>query len=417
MRVVAHGEAWFEESVDVRLLHLALLQCSAIRSAYQAIHKRGLSAAESRKDIKSHYMPELNVRHISDAVSLASKIEQDHALFGGKHLWKQYLSKLITKAEWILERNKYLYSRGDKTKQGNPNIRIDGDSILVNDPAGRGKWLRGKLYIPDKFLVDTECYEVRLIRKKKMGVWEVIIAWEAPDVPLIPVVPGGIGIDANPSGIALVEVEGSGNMQYQHWIAGERIESARKGKRNYDINIMANEIVEYALQAAKPIVLEKLKFGKKVGYQKFRRTCSNFTHRKMVDAIKLRAAKMGVPVIEVNPAYTTDLGQLKYAEMYSLSKHSAAALVIARRGMGFKEWSTFSGVYGKEKKTSRDEKTGKKITATRLVCTLAGRGRSLSLSEKSFSWLCSGVFLRDIPKVLAGFTAPGLEPACVGISP
>ncbi|SHH25948.1 Uncharacterized protein SAMN02745221_02036, partial [Thermosyntropha lipolytica DSM 11003] len=41
--------------------------------------------------------------------------------------------------------------------------------------------------------------------------------------------------------------------------------------------------------------------------------------------------------IEVNPAYTSVIGMLKYAPQYMISKDIAAAYVIARRGLGLKE--------------------------------------------------------------------------------
>ena len=37
---------------------------------------------------------------------------------------------------------------------------------------------------------------------------------------------------------------------------------------------------------------------------------------KIIEAIEARALKLGVLVIKVNPAYTSDLGQLKYQKLY-----------------------------------------------------------------------------------------------------
>lgn len=46
---------------------------------------------------------------------------------------------------------------------------------------------------------------------------------------------------------------------------------------------------------------------------------------------------MGVAVFEVNPAYTSQIGKMKYMKRFGISIHEAASFVIARRGMGFKE--------------------------------------------------------------------------------
>ena len=53
--------------------------------------------------------------------------------------------------------------------------------------------------------------------------------------------------------------------------------------------------------------------------------------------IKARARREGVQVFEVNPAYTSQIGKIKFAKRYGLSIHHAAALCIARRILGFSE--------------------------------------------------------------------------------
>jgi len=45
----------------------------------------------------------------------------------------------------------------------------------------------------------------------------------------------------------------------------------------------------------------------------------------------------GVEVIEVNPAYTSVIGMLKYAPQLSIDKDIAGAYLIGRRALGFKE--------------------------------------------------------------------------------
>ena len=64
---------------------------------------------------------------------------------------------------------------------------------------------------------------------------------------------------------------------------------------------------------------------------------SMFAYNKMISAIKARAEKMGVAVIDVNPAYTSQMGKMKYMRRFGISIHEAASFVIARRAMGFKE--------------------------------------------------------------------------------
>jgi len=58
---------------------------------------------------------------------------------------------------------------------------------------------------------------------------------------------------------------------------------------------------------------------------------------RMKRNILTRCLREDVAVIFVNPAYTSVIGRLKYAEMFGLNEHQAAAYIIGRRGLGFDE--------------------------------------------------------------------------------
>ena len=49
--------------------------------------------------------------------------------------------------------------------------------------------------------------------------------------------------------------------------------------------------------------------------------------------MKSKALKNGVEIIEVNPAYTSIIGRVKFAKKYGLSIHLSAAFCIARRAL------------------------------------------------------------------------------------
>ena len=211
MRRVAHGTCWFPDETRQQVLALMQHQSSAMRCAYQAIHKHGLKNNDIKVHVKRNYMSLLNGRYIADAVSRAKHIESDSALFGGKKSWSDMLSGLISKHEWKLKRNNQLYSRGEASHQGNPNIRIQGDKILVNNPEKRNAWFVGKLYLPKKFKPELKCYDVRLIYRNDK--FEVKIGWDdAQSQPVFNSSNGVIGIDLNPDGIAIVETDSNGNL-------------------------------------------------------------------------------------------------------------------------------------------------------------------------------------------------------------
>ena len=71
---------------------------------------------------------------------------------------------------------------------------------------------------------------------------------------------------------------------------------------------------------------------------------SSFSYGKVKTYCLSRGYREGVEVFEVNPAYSSVIGRVKYMERYGLSVHQAAALVLARRLLGCREVSRVCGL-------------------------------------------------------------------------
>ena len=372
-------------------------QSSCRRYAYQRIHKDGLTKANDVvKACKPLYMDKLNQRYIQDAVLRARTVKDDHALFGGKKLWKKLLSKLIIKSQWHEVRDGELYSRGDVTKQGNPNIRVintpEGYRLRVGLPD-RGEFLFFKLYIPEKFHHEFElyrqCYDVRL--KHKDGKFYVYIGLTIPDEKSVfGFSNGAIGIDTNPDGLAVVEIGHNGNLLCHQYLRADRLQFASRDKRKNDIEDLSKQVVDLAVSKGKGIVIEDLKFNDgKHGSKKFNRMRHNFIYSALLQAIERRAVKNRVEVKRINPAFTSITGVLKYQEQYSLNRHTAAALVIARRGLGICERVQVKLEPGENKKLN-----------------LAGRGFKIALTAKAYSYFCHLYRVVEVK-------APAVTPPCL----
>ena len=386
MRIVAHGLVYLKDPASTKYLKRLMLNwCSCKRAAYQAIHKFHLTGNDIKLYCKKDYMESLNQRYVADAVTEASKIEHEYSLFGGKKLWNKLLKGSISKRKWNQQRNNTLYSRGDKSHQGNPNIRVVGKELWINDPSERGKWIKGKHWLNKP--VDLSCYEVRV--QLKEGKFNVTVSWE--DKAEVKVITdkskGVIGIDTNPNGLALSETNSVGNLQSHVFLKNDRIQFARTGKRDYDIKQMAIKAVAIAKNANKPIVLEQLNFKNGKKSKKFNRMAHNFIYRRLLEAIKVRAYKESVEIIEVPAAYTSIVGKLKYMDMYSLSVHNAAALVIGRLGF-----------------LDKAEKVVVDVSDKGGLLNLEGRGRSVRLKKKSLLWLESKfrIYSRQKQPLLTG---------------
>src|SRR5450631_2874373 len=65
------------------------------------------------------------------------------------------------------------------------------------------------------------------------------------------------------------------------------------------------------------------------------RVLSSLAYTRLAQTVGARAHDAGIEVIEVSAAYSSKIGQQKYARRYGLSVHRAAAFVLARRGQRF----------------------------------------------------------------------------------
>ena len=115
-------------------------------------------------------------------------------------------------------------------------------------------------------------------------------------------------------------------------------------QRKWIIEDTVKDIMNYCRYVHKPLIIEKLNFEQKKKdfriynqNKKYNKMLSEFSYRSITEKIYSRAYKDGIGVMEVNPAYTSLIGKLKYADQKGISIHKAASFVIARRGMGYKE--------------------------------------------------------------------------------
>jgi IS605 OrfB family transposase len=102
-------------------------------------------------------------------------------------------------------------------------------------------------------------------------------------------------------------------------------------------------VVSHAEKTLKPVILEALDFQKKK--QSIRETCppsqsrklSSFSYQAILTHLKSRAFGKRIEVKQVNPAFTSLIGRVKFAVRYGLSIHHAAALCIGRRFLNLSE--------------------------------------------------------------------------------
>jgi hypothetical protein len=110
----------------------------------------------------------------------------------------------------------------------------------------------------------------------------------------------------------------------REWLAANLVKRAFRWIRGYGCNA---------------VVVERLKFGMaQESSRHANRMCSNFLRKKLLELIKLRALKLEWICAEVNPAYSSVAGKLKYIhQLARFNGHQLAAWVLARRALGYGE--------------------------------------------------------------------------------
>ncbi len=191
-------------------------------------------------------------------------------------------------------------------------------------------------------------------REEKNDQWYIHLSTYVPAVPTISSKKNGcLGIDLNANSIDLVYVKPDGNLhkvgangrsplQGKFTTASYAIPTGTKGQVNAKLRDIIVEIVRMAEEYQCPIAVEDLDFAKKKATmrhqsKRYNRMLSGFIYDKFRACLMARAQKYGIGVIFKNPFATSVIGMIKYMPRYGLNSATAAAMVIARRALGFSE--------------------------------------------------------------------------------
>jgi len=366
----AHARLVFlKEGDEQAVLDLMRRFSSATRFAYQR-----LLEGKDRKELKREDGPlctlfGLNTRYADGAIEKAQaaldsarELGQDprKVIFGGRKTFEQLKRKhlsgkalLALKREWKERRQGLLYSRGDATKKGNANLRLEpGDGTLwLRVNLGNGGHVQAQVRTSHpqlKTLLQRAYaslpYNVTL--QLKDGKVYAHFTWSEGLPPPVHTKENGVlGIDVNgdPYHLALAVVSPDGNLRRYLTLSLEEVDRAlNKGAKELLLWKVAHQVVAVAEEHGVAIATEKLKYLRKSrrgdgSGRPFRRKQHRFAYRSLLEKIHTLARKRGVEVVEIDPRDTSTIGTLKYAPQLHLSKDVAAAYVIGRRALGFEE--------------------------------------------------------------------------------
>jgi predicted transposase len=257
----------------------------------------------------------------------------------------------ITKEEWRDSRTNQLYSRGEASKGGNENMKLEyvKDNLfllhVLNPLSGmRNDRFHLNVKIPEKFvstilnyLTTGKAYTIKIIRSS--GRYHVHISLDSKNEVKHDFSLGCAGLDINPDNVSVTIVYPDGNFRVSKVFWMEDINNVSSDKRNWMIE---NTIIEAILWIksfnVNALGIEKLKFGQKhSSNSEYNRMSHNFAYSKIISSIISTCFKEGVALLEIDAYYSSLIGRVKYQKQLGLSVHQAAAFVLARRAMGFNE--------------------------------------------------------------------------------
>jgi IS605 OrfB family transposase len=200
----------------------------------------------------------------------------------------------------------------------------------------RGSALTWKLWAePEENKTDPETGDT-------LYAWAVRVSLSVPAKPqTTSPLCGAIGIDVNADHLACSRVDRFGNLVETKTFPFPHARDGRtKGQSRAMIESACVELCDWAAENHVPIIIENLDFSKKKAglkamHARFAHLLSSLAYSKFKAAILSRAAKTGIEIHAVNPAFTSKIASIKYQPVFPQhSIHTLASFVIARRGMG-----------------------------------------------------------------------------------
>jgi IS605 OrfB family transposase len=313
--------------------------------------------------------PELPTKYIDSAIYKAKQYPTDKpVVFGGKRLFEKLCKNHLTeklrerlKKQWREIRQGTLISIGSKSDRGNRLMRFEDlngqlhlrittgnrefiyAKVLREPSNSKDKWLTFMAMLLESWQTQSYFpYTVEL--KLRNGEVYGSVSFEIPTPEVRYTKENGvIAVDTNASPIrlAIAEVSKTGELLSYQTISLHHLLGLFQNSKDHQEWILAHQIVDLAIQKNKAIAIEnlkKLKKGKRGdGKATLRKRLHHWNAKKFLQKLKRVAMLKGVEVIEVNPAYTSVIGMLKYAPQLNIDKDIASAYVIGRRALGFKE--------------------------------------------------------------------------------
>jgi IS605 OrfB family transposase len=341
---------------------------SIVRFSYNRF-KEGMDQKEIRQTIKLKEMfNDLDTWFIQSAIydgkamfDACSKIGVDKPIFGGKKNWYDYINGKISKEEYKANRLMSIYSVGAAPTYGNRNFELDiiANNKIVFKPERNvhidiqlpklRKNIKNELYKLEQLTDDKKMpFSVKLDKDFIYITFDECLVSELSK-PKDLMSNRVLGIDLNPNyiGYSILEFNPDKTFNIIHKevidLNGITINSHEHSSTDlskYLVNKHQFELIEtmkYIVNIAKSykcskIIIEELNIKPKNHKKgrRFNRMVNNKWNRTLIVNNLLKRCRLNnIELVEVNPAYSSLIGNLTYTKEPDMV---ASSIEVARRG-------------------------------------------------------------------------------------
>ncbi len=280
------------------------------------------------------------------------------------HLEQAQLTQDAWRRRWEASR-RFLQADGESGKRyGNETIRVSPDgkvsirlpaplAHLANAPHGRYV-LAARVTFPhrgetwrDRITVNR-AVAYRIHEDTDRDRWYLTASWTIPPVQRVPLATaranGLVGVDTNADHLAAWRLDAHGNPVGQPLRFGYDL-TGTADHRDAQIRHALIRLLHFAQRHGLALAVEDLDFStektrEKHGRRKrFRKLISGMPVARLRARLVSMAAELGIPVIAVDPAYTSKWGAQHWQKPLTTTtrkttRHDAAAVAIGRRALG-----------------------------------------------------------------------------------
>ena len=341
--------------------------------SHRGKRKRGY-ATSSERFAKTRRLAILQQRLVVAEEELADG--RPSITMGGKRLWRNRTNLTAAgmdeqqwRDRWDAARM-FLTADGETGKPGgNETIRIDTlGRLQIKVPAALVHKFGGHFQFaaPVGFAHGGPEWAARVEQRKAVrydivfdpqrGRWYLDASWAiTPELsPALEELRGGrvLGVDLNADHLAAGVLDAAGNPVGEPITIALDVKKLRASRRDGRLRAAITELLNVAeLNDCVAVAVENLNFadsratgretmGRGGSGKQFRRTVAGIPTAKFRDRLTAMATRRGVPIIGVDPAYTSKWGDehwrkpLQQQTSGEVTRHHGAAAAIGRRGLG-----------------------------------------------------------------------------------